>query len=221
MSDPEEWRPVYRYEGLYEVSNLGGVRRLARVVEVGGAYAGRKRRHRARLMKPTLSVLGRYMVGLTKDKSRKTVYVHRLVLEAFAGPADHLMACHFNGVPTDNRLSNLRWGTRSDNVRDSIRHGTHPFASRTHCPRGHPYSGDNLRIAKVVGQNRQQRVCRACRRSEPKEPKPPLTHCMRGHELTPENSYTNGRRGRSCKTCQKMRDKARRNRVMVSGKGER
>jgi hypothetical protein len=50
--------------------------------------------------------------------------VHELVLSTFAGlrPAKH-ECCHINGIPTDNRLENLRWGTRSDNIRDSVRHG--------------------------------------------------------------------------------------------------
>jgi hypothetical protein len=52
--------------------------------------------------------------------------VHRLILETFVGPCPEGMeACHDpdrNG--TNCRLDNLRWGTRSENQRDSIRHGT-------------------------------------------------------------------------------------------------
>lgn len=53
--------------------------------------------------------------------------IHQLVLEAFRGMCPHGMeACHWDGNPRNNKLSNLYWGTRSDNVRDSVRHNTHP-----------------------------------------------------------------------------------------------
>jgi hypothetical protein len=40
-------------------------------------------------------------------------------------------------------VSNLRYGTRSENIRDNVRHGTHNKSTRTHCPRGHLYSPEN------------------------------------------------------------------------------
>lgn len=51
--------------------------------------------------------------------------VSRLVLMAFVGPCPAgKEACHKNGNPSDNRLSNLYWGTRTDNMADAKRHGT-------------------------------------------------------------------------------------------------
>lgn len=51
--------------------------------------------------------------------------VHKLILEAFVEKRPAGYVCrHLNGIPTDNRPANLRWGTPSENVRDSIRHGT-------------------------------------------------------------------------------------------------
>lgn len=56
----------------------------------------------------------------------KTFSVHRLVLETFIGPCPIGMeACHNNGIKIDNRLENLRWDNKCENVRDSIKHGTH------------------------------------------------------------------------------------------------
>lgn len=50
--------------------------------------------------------------------------VHRLVLEAFAGPpCDGQEARHLNGLPTDNRIENLAWGTSKENTDDIRRHG--------------------------------------------------------------------------------------------------
>lgn len=54
----------------------------------------------------------------------------------------------------NNSLSNLRWGTRSDNQLDSVRHGTHSNARKSHCPRGHIYCDANLVARKLPYRER-------------------------------------------------------------------
>lgn len=55
----------------------------------------------------------------------RTALVHRLVLEAFDRPArEHEEAAHRNGDRTDNRLANLRWATKTENMQDASRQGT-------------------------------------------------------------------------------------------------
>jgi hypothetical protein len=71
-----------------------------------------------------------------------------------------LEGCHWNDDPTDNRVDNLRWGTRSANVLDSVRNGTHHMARRTHCPQGHAYTPENTYLYPPDGR----RACRECRR---------------------------------------------------------
>lgn len=57
-------------------------------------------------------------------RSGEREFVHRLVLAAFVRPpVPGEQACHRNGDPTDNRLSNLYWGTQADNWRDRRSHG--------------------------------------------------------------------------------------------------
>jgi hypothetical protein len=51
------------------------------------------------------------------------ILIHRLVLETFVGDSPGMQTCHANGNRTDNRLSNLRWGTALDNAADKDRHG--------------------------------------------------------------------------------------------------
>lgn len=65
-------------------------------------------------------------VGIrTSSTSTTRVRVHRLVLAAFVGPCpDGKEGCHNNGKSTDNRLTNLRWGTPVSNSADQRRHGT-------------------------------------------------------------------------------------------------
>lgn len=61
-------------------------------------------------------------------KHNKTYFsrIHRLVLETFVGLCPEGMeCCHNNGNPADNRLSNLRWDTKSNNQKDSVKLGTH------------------------------------------------------------------------------------------------
>jgi hypothetical protein len=66
-------------------------------------------------------------VVLYKNKKAHPRLVHRVVLEAFVGECPDGMECrHLNSIPTDNRLSNLRWGTRSENSMDRVRAGRGP-----------------------------------------------------------------------------------------------
>lgn len=59
------------------------------------------------------------------DGTRRNVLVHRMVLETFIGACTKGMhGCHNNGIKTDNRLINLRWDSRSGNMKDKHIHGT-------------------------------------------------------------------------------------------------
>lgn len=148
----EKWRAVPGYHG-YEVSSLGNVRSLNRVT-------GRGRRWRGKTMTPNAMKNGYMLVSLWRQGHRSSVLVHRLVLQAFIGPAaSNQEARHGNGVRRDNRLSNLSWGSHSDNQLDQVLHGTHDRASRTHCPAGHPYDAANT----YVYPNGRHRGCRSCR----------------------------------------------------------
>ncbi len=68
---------------------------------------------------------GRPTVTRWHSGDPKTQFVHRLVLMAHQPTEDaSLEVCHRNGDKTDNRLANLRWGTRSENQREKVRHGS-------------------------------------------------------------------------------------------------
>lgn len=111
----EIWKPVIGFEDAYEVSNYGRVRSLTRKFCVGRIRALKKR--------PT----GYLYVTLSdaRNKLRTTRHVHRMVLESFVGPRPKgMQARHLDGVPDNNRLENLCWGTRSENMMDKVAHGT-------------------------------------------------------------------------------------------------
>lgn len=70
---------------------------------------------------------GRGHVNLNNGFRPKSVSVCRLVIETFKGPCPAGMeCCHNDGNPRNNKIDNLRWDTRLENVHDMIRHGTNP-----------------------------------------------------------------------------------------------
>lgn len=77
-----------------------------------------------RRMNQCLNGAGYPHVNLTRNGRQHGRAVHRLVLEAFVGPRPpDLECCHGNGIPSDNRLSNLRWDTNQSNIDDRGKHG--------------------------------------------------------------------------------------------------
>ena len=73
---------------------------------------------------------GHRRVSLWVSGRARHLYVHRLVLEAFVGPCPEGMEVrHINGDPGDNRLSNLCYGTRRQNMADRKEHGDQPLGS--------------------------------------------------------------------------------------------
>lgn len=147
----EEWRPVVRWEGVYEVSSLGRVRR----VNPG------KGSSRDGVLFGTRLPSGHIAVTLRDSPRYERTMLHRLVLEAFVGPCPEGMeACHFpDRDPSNNRLSNLRWGTRSENRFDAVKHGTHFSTQKTRCPRGHLLELPNLDPHRWA---KGHRICLSC-----------------------------------------------------------
>lgn len=157
----EEWRPVVGYEGLYEVSNLGRVRGLDRII--ANNRPGTTRTWRGRILRQTIRDTGHRTLHLARDGHPRARGVHCLVLEAFVGPCPPGMeACHNNGIPNDNRLTNLRWDTRLANMLDRITHGTDPNARKLRCDRGHLLRAPNLARCP---QRPRSRHCLACGRA--------------------------------------------------------
>ena len=108
------WRPVVGYEGTYEVSAAGEVRRLRRT---RGARPG----HRLIPLKHDRGYLG---VSLSSGNRATRYYVHRLVAHAFLGayPPAHQVN-HRNGNKRDNRIENLEYVLARDNTRHAVRVG--------------------------------------------------------------------------------------------------
>lgn len=129
-STTEEWRVIPGWDGRYEVSDMGRVRALRRTQRTASGALGT---WKPRIMKRTPDACGRCSVmlsrppasGQARRDARRQAMVGVFVLEAFVGPRPpgH-ECCHINGDCSDDRLVNLRWGTRADNVADAMQHGT-------------------------------------------------------------------------------------------------
>jgi len=113
----EVWRPVVGYDGRYEVSDQGRVRSLI------NTYGNE--RETPFVVKARPQKTGYRKVTLHRDGIRKTCLVHRLVMASFKGDCPIDQECrHLDGDPSNNRLDNLSWGTRAQNVSDRETHGT-------------------------------------------------------------------------------------------------
>lgn len=108
----EIWRPIKGYEGLYEVSNLGRIKSLKRLVKKWDGY----RTVPEKILTPRTNNRGYLRITLCKDGITKTFSPHRLVAEAFIPNPDNLPCVnHKDENPLNNVVSNLEWCTYSYN----------------------------------------------------------------------------------------------------------
>lgn len=111
----EVWTVAVGTEAYYLVSNMG---RVARIVDAPGRHKLGPEGYRIRALSEHKK--GYLQVGLHVKGKRRSVLVHRLVLESFDGPPPEdeygEFECHHdNADQKDNRLVNLMWLTAQEN----------------------------------------------------------------------------------------------------------
>lgn len=122
----EIWRDVPGYEGYYQVSNLGRVRSLDRVVRRSNVPPFLQK---GRILKLYLEKTGYFTCNLCVNDSKRTRSVHQLMAMAFLNHAPNglnLVVDHINNIKTDNRLDNLQIVTTRHNTSRG-RKGTSKF----------------------------------------------------------------------------------------------
>lgn len=133
----EVWKDIKSYEGYYQVSNLGRVRSVNRIVIRGD---GQREKRKGQLMKLRYSNSKkaleknsnkRVSVILNKNGKKTCHLVHRLVAEAFIpNPENKETVNHIDGNTQNNSINNLEWATRSENVQHAYDNGLYPNITR-------------------------------------------------------------------------------------------
>lgn len=104
----EEWRDIIGFEGFYQVSNLG---RVKRIKSGSGTQP-------ERILRPRIN-RGYYRVNLSKNNHPFDKRIHRLVAEAFIpNPENKPEVDHIDGNVQNNNVDNLRWVTPKENMQN-------------------------------------------------------------------------------------------------------
>jgi hypothetical protein len=139
----EIWKSVKDYEGIYEVSNLGNVKRInSKTLGVNKKYCN------GYILKPLDNGMGYLRVKLSKDNKSKRVLLHKIIAHAFIDNPDNKKTInHINGIKSDNRIENLEWCTQSENCKHAFVIGLSSFT-------------ENKRVAMLSNFNK--RWCSNC-----------------------------------------------------------
>ena len=111
----ETWKDIPEFSGSYQVSNMGRVRSVDRVVIYKD---GREYKYKGEVLNPYVDNLGYKQVKLYNVNGNKAKRVHRLVLETFKPHVNmgNLEVNHIDGIKLNNHLTNLEWVTRLGNI---------------------------------------------------------------------------------------------------------
>lgn len=116
----EVWKPITGYEDLYQISNLGRVKRNAREWRSGKNGCTYKKLEESIVTQRTLTY-GYNICTLCKDGVKKSYRVHRLVAFEFCdGYKDGLVVNHKDGNKSNNISTNLEWITSKENAQHSV-----------------------------------------------------------------------------------------------------
>lgn len=131
-------KDIKGFEGYYRIESNG---------TVWCCRAGKHQTKWRRMSPSTHPKKGHKTIILKKPGTNRATYVHTLVLEAFVGPRPHKHeARHFpDRNPTNNRLKNLSWATRSENASDMLVHKTAPMMKLN------PHKVNRMRGLKKLG----------------------------------------------------------------------
>ena len=156
----EIWKDVVGYEGRYEVSNLGRVRSLERIVQhsVYGQMPVSEK-----VLKAYDNNRGYLQVALYTDGKKKKHCVHNLVSETFLGHRRgigfEMVIDHKDRNPLNNNLNNLRIVTPRENV--SYKRGSSKYTGVSYNVRSKKYDTVIKVKGKTVhlGSHKDEKVC--------------------------------------------------------------
>lgn len=119
MTEVELWKDIEGYEGLYQISTLGRVKRL-------NYWNGHNFCEGEKILKTSIcksnNNYARTKVKLIKNKDNKKDFkIHRLVAKAFIpNPNNYPVVNHIDGNPLNNKVENLEWCTQKYNMQQAF-----------------------------------------------------------------------------------------------------
>lgn len=137
----EIWLPIKGYEGLYEISNNGKVKSLARIV-IG--KNNRKQTLPELYLAPFVTKRGYWAVNLYKSARFKTKTIHKLIADYFIpNPENKPEVNHKDGNKLNCNIDNLEWVTPSENI-------SHAYKNKLRFPVTGITSGSNPHAKKIA-----------------------------------------------------------------------
>ena len=133
----ETWKEINGFNGRYLISNLGNVKSIDWPNTLGRVIKGK-------MLKTQMEGNGYLQVGLITGQKQIRYLVHRIVAHAFIPKIDgKTFVNHKNGIKTDNRVENLEWVTRSENIK-------HAFKIGLQCNKGENHPSNKLKELQVI-----------------------------------------------------------------------
>ena len=131
----EIWKPISEYEGYYDVSNLGRVRSITRLLYRTDPHDATKKRkftYHGKIVPFWATRKGYLRCSLNKGGIKTNHFAHRLVCNEFLEKIENkLQVNHKNCVKTDNRIENLEWVDNYENWIHGVRNGKQNNSHKT------------------------------------------------------------------------------------------
>ena len=148
----EIWKDIDGYEGIYQISNLGRVKSLARYRKTS---IGKDRWYKTKILKNGTHTNGYKFVTLCKEGDYKYHSVHRLVAKHFILNLDNKKCVNHKDCVRDNNIvTNLEWVTYSENIYHARTVGSAKF-----CYIKKPQSIRNVTTGEVINFKTTKDVC--------------------------------------------------------------
>lgn len=128
----EQWKYIPGFEGLYQASTYGRIRSVDRLITMRRKTGNFPKTIKGKLLTAYTNdkKRGCLMVCLLKDYKKSHLLVHRLVAMTFIpNPKNKRTVNHKDGVPFNNKVSNLEWYTHSEQMYHSYKLGLHKYTN--------------------------------------------------------------------------------------------